>query len=125
MQCHHNTKTRKQPTYKPDQLLLCSTFIWASDRSTKISNINPKSCNTRGGIFPRFGKLIYLSQPKKSVKWHTIWNSFFQTSNIVTLCLGPCLKLFILGVVFCQKAPQSSQKEQRFYENGISLNSDC
>ena len=35
---------------------------------------------------------INLSQPKKSVKWHSLWNSLFHTSNIVSLRLGPYLK---------------------------------
>ena len=38
---------------------------------------------------------------------------------------GTIFKFFLRGVVFRQKAPQSSQKDQRFYENGISLHSDC
>ena len=30
---------------------------------------------------------------KKSVKWHSIWNHFFQTSNIDSLCSGPYLEV--------------------------------
>ena len=52
-------------------------------------------------------------------------NSFFQTSKLVSLCLGPYLELFTKSVVFRQKAPESSQNDERFYENSTSLDLDC
>ena len=48
---------------------------------------------------------VNLSQPKKSVQWHRLWNSLFHTSNIVSLHLGPYLK----GECMNQKAKPHKQ----------------
>ena len=46
-----------------------------------------------------------LAKPKKSVKWHRVWNSFLQTSNIVSLNFGTYLK----GECMNQKAKPHKQ----------------
>ena len=48
---------------------------------------------------------INFSQPKKSVKWHRLWNSLFHAYNIVSLRLGPYLK----GECMNQKAKPHKQ----------------
>ena len=80
----------------------------------------------------RFGKSICLGQKISQMARTEFRILSFKPLILYLLYLQYCLfmfgtifKIILKGVVFRQKAPQSSQKDKWFYENGISLNSDC
>ena len=64
---------------------------------------------------------INLSQTKKPVKWHRLWNSLFHTSNIVSLRLGPYLK----GECMNQKAKPLKQSLAVEDQNDVWVLGQC